>query len=109
MLDEYIRMRYGATYLGDTRATLLLVRELLMGSTPGVNGQCLSITDVGKVRNELEAVNDFTTSAAALDAKAKDTTESSLQVSLSRLVVRMALETRVGNPADIGALLEILC
>jgi hypothetical protein len=102
-------MRYGATYLSDTRATLLLIRELLVGSTPGVNGQCLGITDVGKVRNELEAVNDLTTSATTLDAKAKDTTESSLQVSLSCLVIRMALETRVGDPADIRALLEILC
>ena len=102
-------MGYGATYLRDTRATLLLVRELLVGSAPGVNGQCLSITDICKVRNELETVNDLATSATALDAEAKDTAESSLQVSLSCLVVRMALETRVGNPADIGALLKILC
>lgn len=79
-----------------------------MSGAPGVNSQCLSIADVSKVRNELEAINDFATSTTTLDTKAKNTTKTPLQVLLSRLVVRVTLKTRVGDPADIRTLLEVL-
>lgn len=96
------------TYLSDTGAAFLLIRELLMSGAPGVNSKCLGITDIGQVRNKLEAINNLTSSTTTLYAKAQNTTEASLEVLLSRLMVRVALETRVRNPADIGALLKIL-
>lgn len=73
-----------------------------------MDSQGLSITNVGKVRNKLKAVDDLATSTATFHAEAKDTTEASLQVSLSRFVVRVALKTRVRDPADIWAFLEVL-
>jgi hypothetical protein len=73
-----------------------------------VNGQCLSITNVGQVRNELEAIDNFTASTAALNTEAQDTTKALLEIFLGRLMVRMALEARVRDPADIRALLEVL-
>lgn len=79
-----------------------------MSRAPGVNGQCLSIANVGQVRNELEAVDNLTASTATLDTEAQDTAKALLEVSLGRLMVRMALEARVRDPADIGALLEVL-
>lgn len=96
------------TYLSDTGAALLLIRELLMSGAPGVNSKRLGITDIGQVRNKLEAINNLTSSTTTLNAKAQNTTEASLEVLLSRLMVGVALETRVRNPADIGALLKIL-
>lgn len=80
-----------------------------MCGAPGVNSKSLGITDVGKVGNQFEAVNNLAASTTALDAKAENTTKASLEVLLSRLVVRMALESGVRNPADIGAGLEVLC
>jgi hypothetical protein len=74
-----------------------------------VDGQSLSITNVGKVRNKLEAINNFATSTTTLDPEAKNTAKAPLQVFLGRLVVRVALETRVRNPTDVWALLEVLC
>jgi hypothetical protein len=82
-------------YLSDTGAALLIIRELLMGGAPGVNSKCLSITNIGQVRNKLEAINNLTSSTTALDTKAQNTTKASLEVLLSCLVVRVALETRV--------------
>jgi hypothetical protein len=74
-----------------------------------VDGKGLGITDVGKVGDELEAVDNLAASTAALDAEAEDTTEASLEVLLGRLVVGMALKSGVRNPADVGAGLEVLC
>jgi hypothetical protein len=98
----------GETYLSDTRAALLLIGELLVSGAPWVNSKCLGIANIGQVRNKLEAINNLTSSTTTLDTKAQNTTEALLEVLLSRLMVRVALETRVRNPADIRALLKIL-
>lgn len=82
-------------YLSDTGAALLIIRELLMGSAPGVNSKCLGVTNIGQVRNKLETIDNLTSSTTAFDAEAQNTTEASLEVLLSRLVVRVALKTRV--------------
>lgn len=80
-----------------------------MCGAPGVNGKGLGITNVGQVGDELEAVDNLASSTTALDAEAQDTTEASLEVLLGRLVVGVALESGVRNPADVGAGLEVLC
>lgn len=74
-----------------------------------LNGQGLGITDVGKVADELEAVNDLCASgSAALDTKAQDTAKASGEVLLRVCVVRVALQAGVRNPRDVGAVLQIL-
>lgn len=80
-----------------------------MCGAPGVDGKSLGITDVGQVRDELEAVDNLTASTAALDTEAENTAEASLEVLLGRLVVGMALESGVRDPANVGASLEVLC
>lgn len=74
-----------------------------------LNGQCLGITNVGKVADELEAVNDLcASSSAALDTKAQDTAEASGEVLLGACVVRVALQAGIRHPGDVGAVLQIL-
>ena len=72
-----------------------------------MNGQRLSIADVGQVGHELQAVNNARASrAAALDTDAQHTAEAALEVLLGRRVRRVRLQARVRDPSDIGALLE---
>lgn len=80
-----------------------------MCGAPGVDGKGLGITNVGEVGDELEAVDNLAASTAALDAEAEDATEASLEVLLGRLVVGVALESGVRDPADVGAGLKVLC
>jgi hypothetical protein len=74
-----------------------------------LDGESLGVTDVGKVGDELEAIDDLAASGTtALDAEAQDTAETAGKVLLGRLVVGVALEAGVGDPADVLAVLEVL-
>jgi hypothetical protein len=74
-----------------------------------LNGQSLGVTNVGKIADQLEAVNDLgASSGAALDTKAQDTTKASGKVLLGVCVVRVAFQAGVRNPGDVGAVLQIL-
>lgn len=80
----------------DARAELLLVRKLLVGGGGGVDGEGLGITNIGKVGDELEVVDNVGTSLlAALDTKGQDTAEAALQVLEGNLVAGVALEAGV--------------
>lgn len=97
------------TYLAHTRADLLLVRQLLVRRGPRVDRQRLGVTNIGEVGNQLEAIDDLAAGrAAALYAKAQHAAKAALEVLLGRRVGRVALETRVRHPRDVGALLEVL-
>lgn len=74
-----------------------------------LNSQSLGITNIGQVGDELEVINHLgAVFAASLNAKAQDATKTLLEVSLGNLVRRVARQARVGDPADLGALLEVL-
>lgn len=74
-----------------------------------LDSQGLGVADVGKVGDKLEAVdNGATGSGIALDTETENTTETALQVLLRVLVVGVALQARIGDPADVGAVLEPL-
>lgn len=78
-----------------------------MGGRPWVDSQGLGITDVGQVRDDLEAINDLATGrTAALDTEAQHTAESALQVLQCVLVRRMALKARIRDPRDMRVLLQ---
>lgn len=118
--------------LADAGSLLLLVAELLVGGGPGaagwlaklpvfsglsstrgsvhlLDGQGLGVADVGQVRDQLEAVNDLAAGGtAALDAEGQDAAEAALEVLLGGLVVGVALEAGIGDPADVVAVLEVL-
>lgn len=69
----------------------------------------LSITDVGQVGSQLEAVDDLSTNGwSSLDTERQDTSESSLEVLLGELVRWVRLKTWVGNPGDLWVGLEPL-
>jgi len=73
-----------------------------MGSRPRVNSQSLRVTHVGQVGNQLESIDDLTTSSSAtLDTKAQHTTKSTLEVSQGELMGRMVLKTRIRNPGHV--------
>lgn len=74
-----------------------------------LDSQGLGITNVGKVRDKLEAIDNCAASCSvALNSKAEDTAETALEVLLGRLVVGVTLETGIRDPADMGAVLEPL-
>jgi hypothetical protein len=82
--------------LRDTRSNPLLLRQLLVGCRPRVNGKSLRISNIGQVRDQLEAIDDLGPgSSTTFDTKTQNTAESALEISLSKFVRRMALETRV--------------
>lgn len=73
-----------------------------------LNGQGLGITDVGKVGDQLEAINNLAASrTATLDTEAQDTSEAPLEILLSSLVVSVALQAGVRDPRDVRALLQV--
>lgn len=75
-----------------------------------LDGQSFGIANVGQVGDELEVVDQLGAFfEAALHTKAEHSTKSSLEILLCDCIGRMALKTRVGNPADFRALLKILC
>ena len=87
----------------------MLELTLLFKTIDLLNCKSLGITDVGKVGDELEAINNLATSRSiTLDTKAENTTEAPLQVLLSSFVVRMALKPGVRHPADIRTVFEVL-
>lgn len=85
-----------SSYISHTRALLLLVTQLLVSRGPRVNSQGLGIANIGQVGNELEAIDNLTTSSrTSLDTEREDTTKSSLEVLLRNLMGLVALETWV--------------
>ena len=72
-----------------------------------LRGKSLRVTDVNKVRDELEALDNLTTRAASpLHTEAQHTARAPLEVPLRVLVVRVVLQPRVRHPADVLALLQ---
>lgn len=118
--------------LGGAGADLLLIGELLVGGAPGarrrelglnlldeilkgeikfdlLNSKSLGVTNVGKVGDELEAIDNLAAGVTAtLNTEAEDTAEAALEVLLGVLVRRMALKTGVRDPRDVRVLLEPL-
>lgn len=73
-----------------------------------MNGKGLGVANVGKVGDELEAVDNLTAgSTATFDTEAQDTAETALEVLLGQLVRWVALETGVRHPGHIWAGLEV--
>lgn len=65
---------------------------------------------LGKVRNQLEIVDDLASSGTtALDTEGQHTAEAPFQIPLRGLVVGVALQSGVRNPADVLVLLEPAC
>jgi hypothetical protein len=94
---------------GDTSLDLLLVGELLVGGSPGVDDEGLGVTDVGQVTAELEVVDDGADLVdVAGNTEGQDTTESVLEVLGRVLVVGVGLQTGVQNPFDERVSLEPL-
>lgn len=72
-----------------------------------LNSERLGVTDVRKVGDELESVDNLATSlATTFDTEAQDATVTPLEVLLGRLVVWVALQTGVRDPADLRVVLE---
>lgn len=77
-------------------------------SDNSLDGQGLGIANVGKVGDQLEAIDDLAAcGTAALGAEAQDASETPCEVLLGGLVVWVAFQTRVGNPGNVGALLQV--
>ena len=64
--------------LRNTTANLFLIRELLVGRGPRVDSQRLGVSDIGQVRDQLEAIDDLASCLSiALDAKGEHAAETS--------------------------------
>lgn len=62
-----------------------------------------------QVGDELEVVHDLATaSSTTLDTKRQNTSEAPRKVLLGQLVRRVALQTQIGHPGDIGVALQPL-
>lgn len=80
-----------------------------MGGGSRLDDEGLGITDVGKVRSELAAVDKGVASLeTALDAESEDGTEATLEVLLRELVAGVVRKTSVADPGDLGPRLEPL-
>jgi hypothetical protein len=78
-------------------------------SRPRVNSQRLRISHIGKVRDQLEVVDNLRPSLlAALDTEAQNASEASGEVLLRELVALVRGKTRVRNPRDVLVLLQPL-
>lgn len=87
----------------NTRRDLLLLVELLMRRRARLKNERVDRADVGELRVELERVNDLGAEFAvrvAFDAEGEDAAEAVFdKVLQSLLVVRVRLESGVGDPA----------
>lgn len=113
--------------LGNTRISLLLVSQLLVGGGPGVNSQSLGVANarrdvleytvkeaynlhlLGKIGNQLEPINNLTSSRrTTLNPNGQNTAKSARQVLLRSSVRGVVFKTGVGDPRNILILLEPL-
>src|SRR4051812_27891981 len=74
-----------------------------------MDDQRLGVADVGEQREDLDVIDE---PAAGIDATANterdDPAEATVQVALGELMARMRGQAGVGNPGDLGLLLEPL-
>jgi len=81
--------------------------QLLVSGGRGVDHEGLGVTDIGKVRCELDRVDEFLAGVdAAFDAEREHTAVPVGEDLLGHLVVRMILETRIVDPRHLGLLLQ---
>ena len=93
---------------GNTRCTLLFIRELLVCGRSRVNDQGLCITDIGEVRSQLQLIDHKTAGPRiALHTKGKYTTECvRSQELLGELMRGMVWKTRIQNPGNLWMFLK---
>src|SRR5438309_11893195 len=74
----------------DASGQLILCRELLMGSTGGMNDQAASIANVGEIREEAYPVNDrLSCFVTTPDAEGEDGAGAEWEIALSKRVRRV--------------------
>src|SRR6266511_2322958 len=96
-----VRRHAGALLLGQG--------ELAVGRRRGVDDERLRVADVGEVGGELHRVDPrLARLEPALDPEGEDRAEAVLEVLARPLVVRVRLEAGVGDPRDLGVVLEPL-
>jgi hypothetical protein len=90
----------------DTGGDLLLLVELLMGRRAWLENKRVHRSNVGKLRVKLESVDDLRAELPVritLDTESEDAAVAVLDEELeSLLMVRVRLETRVGDPAAVN-------
>lgn len=92
----------GWFYLSNTASKLLLLAQLLVGSSPWVDSQGLGVSYIGQVGDELEAINNLRPShSTTLNTKTQHTSEATGEVSLRESVGAVGLETGIRNPRDV--------
>ena len=80
---------------------------MAVGGSGGMDGHALCIAHVGKVAEELQAFDKLPAGfRPALDAEAQDRAGTFGEVFLGALVIGMAFQARVFDPADLGVLLQ---
>src|SRR6266540_5533866 len=83
--------------------------ELAVGRRRRVDDERLRVPDVGEVGGELHRVDPrLARLEPALDPEGEDRAEAVLEVLARPLVVRVRLEAGVGDPRDLGVVLEPL-
>src|SRR5512132_1607340 len=78
-----------------------------MGCCCRMNGETLCVAHVREMTEELQAFDEFLAGFhAAFNPKPKNGARSFRQILLCALVVGMALQTRIENPANLGMLFQ---
>jgi hypothetical protein len=90
----------------DTGCNLVLLSKHRVSRGCGVHDEGVDSADVGERRVELESIDNNVT-ATALDAERKHAAKAAEEL-LGLLVVWMRGQAEVGNPCDLGVLLEVL-
>jgi hypothetical protein len=105
VLDVLDTHRDTDVVLINSGSLLLLQGKLLMGGGGWVNDQGPDISNVGKVRGELNAVNELDARGpSSLDAESEHTAKAVLEILLGVLVIRVRLKSRVGDIRNLRAL-----
>src|SRR5215216_3052030 len=73
-----------------------------------MDSQAASVSYIGKMAEELQAVNKFFACLyAAFDSKAKDGPCTLGEIAFGALIIRMALQAGIHHPGHLGVFLEI--
>jgi len=91
----------------DASGDLLFFGQLAVSGGSGMNGERAGITNVGKVAEELQAFNELLArGCTALDTEPENRTCAFGQILLGAVVVWVALEPRIFDPADFRMFLK---
>ncbi len=106
IVDGFEANRQSNEVIGHARRELLLHGKLGVRGAGGVNRQRLGVADVGKVLEQLEAVDKRTSSrTSTLDAEADQTALSLRQIFLGEFVRRVIRQAGVVDPFYLGMFL----